>query len=87
MRRYAQQPSERRQPDLLTPDCPACHGTGRQPWACEASALVNFYRLRQGLKPIRGGGTSKQIDFQICGLCRGTGRSGGLHAVRFGEPF
>ena len=69
-------PPEQRQADLLLPECPSCFGTGRVPWACQASELVNYYRLRKGLKPLKGCRLSR-IEFTSCAACAGTGKQGG----------
>lgn len=86
--RHRHQPSAQKQRDLLQPDCPTCFGFGRVPWACDADQLVNFYRLRQGLKSI-GRVSPGSISFNVCIDCEGTGRQGGRarHAVRTEGAF
>lgn len=74
--RHRRQPPATRQKDLLAPDCPICFGFGRVPWSCDANQLVNFYRLRKGLKTIDRVPPGS-ISFTVCIDCEGTGRRGG----------
>jgi hypothetical protein len=78
--RSSRQPPEQKQRDMFHSPCESCYGTGRIPWACAVDQLINFYRLRRGLKPLRPYKSSK-IDFQTCPSCQGSGRQGRLHAV------
>lgn len=63
---------EMQQRDLLAPPCTKCHGL-KEIWVSfPASRLVDYYRIKQGLKPFSR--SMLGIETTLCDRCMGTGR-------------
>lgn len=63
---------EMQQADLLAPPCTKCHGLKFVWMSFPASRLVDYYRIKNGLKPFSR--SMQGVDVSACDRCLGSGR-------------